>query len=199
MSSFTYHNGVDLLLAHLDEVLRAYQDGLTEYQLIEILDQRGVGGFDQTLFSTSLNMFQAHFILFHALYQLRDKLFQSEAVALEIHCLSIKRVECAANGQQGLAVNDPLREYYLNVDNLNDTDSAAVDELLEGFWRRYLAGEGRQKALACLDLSDPVSFDEIKRQYRRLVMAHHPDRGGDTAYLQDINDAMAVLERCHQA
>lgn len=198
MSAFSYHNGIDLLVAHLDEVLRLHPNGLTEYQLIDILDQRGVGGFDQSLFSTSLNMFQAHFILFHALYKLRDKLGQSEHVDIEIHCLSIRRVERPPNGLQRLAVNDPLREYYLNLDNLNDTDAAAVDDLLDGFWRRFLAGEGRQQALACLELTDPVSFDEIKRQYRRLVMTHHPDRGGDTSYLQDINEAMAVLERCYQ-
>lgn len=31
--------------------------------------------------------------------------------------------------------------------------------------------------------------DEIKSEYRRLAMKHHPDRGGDTATMQDINAA----------
>ena len=31
------------------------------------------------------------------------------------------------------------------------------------------------------------SRDELKKEYRRLVMLHHPDHGGDTATMQAIN------------
>lgn len=31
------------------------------------------------------------------------------------------------------------------------------------------------------------SLDELKKEYRRLVMLHHPDHGGDTATMQAIN------------
>ena len=31
------------------------------------------------------------------------------------------------------------------------------------------------------------SLEELKREYRRLVMIHHPDHGGDTATMQAIN------------
>ena len=31
------------------------------------------------------------------------------------------------------------------------------------------------------------SIEELKREYRRLVMIHHPDHGGDTATMQAIN------------
>lgn len=31
------------------------------------------------------------------------------------------------------------------------------------------------------------TLDDLKREYRRLVMIHHPDRGGDTATMQAIN------------
>ena len=31
------------------------------------------------------------------------------------------------------------------------------------------------------------SLDELKKEYRRLVMIHHPDHGGDTATMQAIN------------
>jgi len=36
--------------------------------------------------------------------------------------------------------------------------------------------------------------DAILRQYRRLAMRHHPDRGGERARLQAINAAMAILD-----
>jgi hypothetical protein len=32
-----------------------------------------------------------------------------------------------------------------------------------------------------------VTIDELKREYRKLVMVHHPDRGGDEATMWAIN------------
>jgi len=51
----------------------------------------------------------------------------------------------------------------------------------------------RQKALAELDLSDPVGLDEIRERYRRLAARHHPDRGGDPIRMQRLNAAWRVL------
>ena len=33
-----------------------------------------------------------------------------------------------------------------------------------------------------------TTLDELKKEYRRLAMLHHPDRGGDTRTMQDINN-----------
>jgi hypothetical protein len=32
------------------------------------------------------------------------------------------------------------------------------------------------------------TLDECKREYKRLAMLHHPDKGGDTATMQEINN-----------
>lgn len=31
------------------------------------------------------------------------------------------------------------------------------------------------------------TLDELKKEYRRFAMKHHPDHGGDTATMQAIN------------
>ena len=44
-----------------------------------------------------------------------------------------------------------------------------------------------------LGVSKTASVDEIKRAYRRLASQHHPDKGGDTAQFQRIEEAYRVL------
>jgi len=45
-----------------------------------------------------------------------------------------------------------------------------------------------------LGLSDSAGAEEIKTAFRKLAMKHHPDRGGDTAMFQTINEAYMELE-----
>lgn len=44
-----------------------------------------------------------------------------------------------------------------------------------------------------LNLSNNASQEEIKASYRKLAMAHHPDRGGDAEVFKSINTAYSVL------
>jgi len=37
------------------------------------------------------------------------------------------------------------------------------------------------------------TLDEVKREYKRLVLLYHPDRGGDTATMQEINRQYQVV------
>lgn len=47
------------------------------------------------------------------------------------------------------------------------------------------------------------TLDELKKEYRKLAMKHHPDHGGDTATMQAINaeyqDRFEVLKKQHNA
>ena len=44
-----------------------------------------------------------------------------------------------------------------------------------------------------LGVSRTATPDEIKRAYRKLASQHHPDKGGDTAKFQQIEEAYRVL------
>ena len=44
-----------------------------------------------------------------------------------------------------------------------------------------------------LGIDKRSSSDDIKRAYRKLASQHHPDKGGDTAQFQEIQEAYATL------
>ena len=44
-----------------------------------------------------------------------------------------------------------------------------------------------------LGLSKTATPDEIKKAYRKLASVHHPDKGGDTAKFQELEQAYRVL------
>ena len=48
-------------------------------------------------------------------------------------------------------------------------------------------------AYETLGVPKGASDEEIKRAYRRLASAHHPDKGGDTAQFQEIQSAYETL------
>jgi len=184
-----------LFLQRLLEVLRAHPGGISEYELIHALDVIGESHFGADCLNDNLSLFQTHFFLFHNLYQLHDQLWHSDGTYLEIGPLCIQLLSGNSRLRPSLSTHNPLRDYYLDIDNLNNTDLNDVELLLGKFWQRFIRNDSRHDALTELGLSDPVDWATIKTQHRRLAMQHHPDRGGDEQRLQAINAAMDVLAR----
>jgi DnaJ-domain-containing protein 1 len=176
------------------QLLQQFVDGISEYELLKQLaenDHAIVIGIDD---NHSLALFQKHFRLFHVLYALRDRCWQTEIAHIEISPLRIRVLPYVPGPTHSLAEEDSLRSYYADLKLLETTTSSDVDHLIGSFWVQLGNQEGRQQALAVLDLEDPVDLPAIKARYRRLAMQHHPDRGGDRCELQRINAAMKVLE-----
>ncbi|KAB7623988.1 DNA-J related domain-containing protein [Alkalilimnicola sp. S0819] len=182
----------DVLLGAIEAQLRAHPAGLSEFALIRALQAAEVEGFAPGALSEPLSLYRTHFLLFHSLYRLRERLADE---GLQIHCLRIKLLPTAERGAgDGLpAAPDSLADFYLDLRNRDNVDEAQVLEMLGAFWRAFKGRDARAEALAVLELQDPVEAADIKRQYRRLAMRHHPDRGGDGQRLQAINAAMAAL------
>lgn len=185
-------------LEELEALVRARlesAESLTEFALLRALKAAGAPEFGAIPAGDNLALFRQHFLLFHLLYRLRDRLRQERCAELRIHALRIAR-EAYCAGTPGLEAEDPLRTYYLDITQLHRTTADEVEALLAGFWSRVTARDERAQALAVLGLESPIDLAAAKRRYRRLAMQHHPDRGGDPERLKTINWAMGVLVRC---
>lgn len=180
--------------ALLREVLALHPEGLSEYDLLQRLRGDVRSGFAAGRSEDHEDLFRTHFLLFHLLYRLRAALRRERAGDLEIHTLKIRWHPHIDDAAQTLAPPDPLAAYYLDIDNLKATTRADIERMLGQFWARFARFDRRGEALAVLELPEDADADSILRQYRRLAMRHHPDRGGDPARLQAIHAAMAILD-----
>ena len=167
-------------------------EGISEYDLITKLKDQGYLGFLQNKPYTTDELFQAHFLVYHALYKLRDSLLASGEAILQIEALDIRLRPYQAD-KESLAEYDKLREYYLDLSNLENITTGEINELIASFWKKLHNNDKRDSALNVLGLSDPVDDKIIKQTYRKLMMNHHPDRGGDAEQVLLLNEAIEIL------
>lgn len=186
-------NWKTLLEENVLQALESRPAGMSEYELLQQLRDSHHQQFRDTDYHDQHALFNIHFMLFHILYRLRGKLLDEGGRYLDICPLKIRILPCRETSSSELSEHDPLQEYYLNLDNMEQTDAAGVEAMLQDFWQRFLGNGQRERALKILGLEDPVEESAIRRRYRRLVMQHHPDRGGNTADLQALNAALACL------
>ena len=185
------------LMEQLLALLRQAPAGLSEHQLIRRLKDAHCTHLPQLPLTDKLVLFRTHFLLFNALYRLRDRLWAERSAHLEINPLLIRLLPYR-DGPQELTEHDPLRAYYLDETHLRDTREADVAHLLQSFWTRMHGGEERQAALELFGLDGRTDYPSIRLRYRQLVSQHHPDRGGSTTRLQSINKAMEILDRYYK-
>ncbi|EXF45518.1 DnaJ-class molecular chaperone [Pseudomonas sp. BAY1663] len=181
-------------------LLREHPAGCSEYQLIQLLKGRHSTHIPNLPLTDKLVLFRTHFLVFNALYLLRDRLWEQASGHLQINPLCI-RLQPYVAGERALSEQDALRDYYLDLDNLKDTDEDDVERLLASFWTRMQGSDEKRAALELFELdhhAQPLTLEVIKRRYRQLVGLHHPDRGGSTQRLQSINLAMEILQRYYR-
>lgn len=192
------------LLDTIQLVLEAHPQGLNEHALIKALGETGVIEVTPATFSDTMTLFRTHFLVYNALYELKDDLIRKAHWILEISAVNIQ-LHPYEFGHDLLEIKDPMRDYYLDLTALQETTEEELDDMLRNFWKKVDTEEEKQvkrglsqRALACLELNEPITFTEIKQRYRKLAMQHHPDRGGDPSKIQEINEAMAILKAAFQ-
>lgn len=151
-----------------------------------------------------LSMFRCHFLIHNALYRLQLSAHIHQRYSLSISSLNISMEpypdilknngEYSASEDQTIDKHDPLSLFYLDYNQVMQTSEQDVNRLLDQFWKHYLNDDQKTNALKVLGLNEPVDFNKIKKQYRRLAMKHHPDRGGDADQLIAVHQAMQCLE-----
>lgn len=185
------------LADHLLELLCEAPEGCSEYQLIQRLKARHSTHIPHLALADKLVLFRTHFLLFNALYHLRERLWREQAAHLQINPLRVQ-LQPYRPAKAALSEHDALRDYYLDLQHLRETSEDDVERLLASFWTRMQGGDEKIAALALFELDvlhEPLNLAVIKRRYRQLVSQHHPDRGGSTTRLQSINLAMEILQR----
>ena len=192
------------LLDTIQLVLEAHPQGLNEHALIKALGETGVIEVTPSTFSDTMTLFRTHFLVYNALYELKDELIKKAHWIMEISAVNIQ-LHPYEFGHDLLEEKDPMRDYYLDLTALQETTEEELDDMLRNFWKKIDIEEEKQvkrglsqRALECLELSEPITFAEIKQRYRKLAMQHHPDRGGDPIKIQEINEAMAILKAAFQ-
>lgn len=193
MENYLTHN--TQLLCVLHEILKDHPNGIREYDLLVILKKKELPVFCDSDFSDTLDLFRAHFMLFHLLYILRDYLRGEEKGTVEIHFLKIVLLPWQSTDQKLPALRDTLAEYYGDLTNMTETRKVDVETMIDQFWKDYIEYHLKPKSLAVLGLDEQATKTEIKKRYRYLAKRHHPDHGGDTAKFNRISDAAQNLLR----
>lgn len=187
------------LLGVIAQRLHENPAGLSEYELMQVLDFEGLHLDDEPGVTADLLLFRKHFLIMNALYRLQpillDEGFDLEISALHIQLHALPDQQDFSGTRQLSADNTAgaVRDYYLDWQTFRDSSSDYVESLLNSFWQRFAGEGGREAAYATLELEPEQSRETIRSQFRRLASCHHPDRGGDTETFQKIRAAYELL------
>ena len=219
-ASEVYVLQAELLVDTLSTQKPLFQRGVSEYELIEILKKAPYHFFDDASLREPLMLFKTHFIVFHALYQLKRRWIEQGEGVLDIHTLNIKLNQESAHSDKNsthgdnykdkesqdkvgaITEADALAEYYLDWGNFEKADRKSVDALLNAFWHRMASGNAHTfeqediadaHALLGLPQDEHVSLSVLKRVYKKALQLVHPDKGGMQQEAQNVIHAYQLL------
>jgi len=187
------HTPANPVLGPLLGFLKSNVDAVSEFELM--LQLKPYLKAAEPTEDSQLVLFQNHFLIMNALYQLQEKL-QEEGKNLFVSPLKIYLESIGSSDEKYLTkgdVNPLLKSYYLDWDNFIGTSADDVETLLDGFWRQYLVSDKRADALVRLGLDADASWKTIRSRYRSLAAKNHPDKGGNILQFIEVREAYEIL------
>ena len=190
-----------LLIEALDSLL---SDGraVSEFELLQLLKDPPWQLFGESSFQDNLSLFQAHFVLFHCLYRLRADWLAENKGYLKISALNIQRYADISSYPEAPGEQE-LADYYLDWQNLINTDAREVENLLDSFWQkfgqiRYWQAPDEDEivaAFAHFKLETQADWKQVKKIYLKYQSLAHPDKGGDAELAKLHQQHFDVLKR----
>jgi len=188
-----------LLVAVEHELRAAGPAGLSELELIRALQGERWSLIGTVDFHEPDRLYPVHFLLFHVLYRLRDQIaLEGESLNISPLRLSIGQMLTRTESTALPDSTDALREFYLDLSQYFLSE-AAIREMMDNFWAGNTLSRPEHSEAA--EAARTLGFDElpgqfatVKKRFRKLVMRAHPDRGGDTGEIQQLNQAFSVLK-----
>jgi hypothetical protein len=95
-------------------------------------------------------------------------------------------------------IKDNIRAIGLSIAALNQLDRCGASRIIDRAYRGFQAlptGAADWRNVLGLGHGSAVGLEDARAAYRRLAMAHHPDRGGDPVEFQRINEARRHCQR----
>lgn len=175
--------------------LQEQSSSVGEYELIQLLNEAGL--FDPLVkMSSSLLLFNKHFLTMHCLYSLQEECSQNNQILivspLEIQILKSKSL--AQNQHLGFA-HHKISQYYLDLNNLKEATEDTVEELLQSFWKKFTAWQSGGSAFEALGLTEKASWAEVQQAYRKKAQLEHPDKGGTAETFSEVREAYQILKK----
>lgn len=132
-------NTLSILAKRVCKHLQGTPNGLSEQALLKRLTEE-----DPDLLPApagdSGTPFRTHFLLYHALYALRDQLWERQMATLSISPFQIQLLPYTEAEHEQYR-NDPLRDYYLNLDNLEHSTQINIGKLMSSFYSQLKGGD----------------------------------------------------------
>ena len=189
---------VQHLSVAIEKILREHPPGISELNLIKALQRPPWELIGPVSYAEPDKLYPIHFLIFHVLYRLRDQLAPA-GEALSISPLVIRLSSHDVVSSTGpVGEVDQLRAFYLDLSKYQ-LPEASILRMMDDFWsgrpgRQPAKGEALEAASVFGFGDIPVSFEDVKYRFRRAVMQAHPDRGGETETIQNLNSAFSVLK-----
>lgn len=190
---------VQHLLVATEHELRARGPlGLTELDLIRALQSDRWQLIGPVNFMEPDQLYPVHFLLFHALYRLRDQLAEDNETLI-ISPLRLSILPPRETEAQTLpGEEDKLRQFYLDLSQYF-MSNGDIQGMMDNFWAgvppaRPDSNAATEAAVTLGFEALPANFATVKQGFRRQIMRAHPDRGGNTEDVHKLNEAFSVLK-----